>query len=226
METKVCNNCNVEKLIDSFTKGKAKCKLCIATIKREKYKENPELYNKWGKENSERIKRYNKKWQKENPEKVKEKKKRYNNKNTEKNKEYCRLWRQNNPDYKKKYNQDNREKLWESEKKRREIPLVKLICNIRSRVNIFLKSKNIKKNNKTFDIVGCSPEFLKEHIEKQFIKGMSWDNQGKFGWHIDHIVPLSSANTDEEVYKLCHYTNLQPLWAFDNLSKGCKITLL
>ena len=222
METKVCNNCNVEKLIDFFTKGKAKCKLCIASIKREKYKENPELHKKWNKDNPERVKENNKKWQKENPEKVKLKRKRYNIKNSEKNNEYCHLWRQNNPDYKKKYNQDNREKNWETEKKRREKPLVKLSCNIRCRVKNFLKSKNITKNNKTFDIVGCSPEFLKEHIEKQFTNGMSWDLMGKH-IHIDHIIPLSSANTDEEVYKLCHYTNLQPLWAEDNLKKSNKL---
>jgi hypothetical protein len=52
---------------------------------------------------------------------------------------------------------------------------------------------------------------------------MCWENYGKYGWHIDHIVPLSSAKTEEEIYKLCHYTNLQPLWSTDNLSKGCKL---
>ena len=50
---------------------------------------------------------------------------------------------------------------------------------------------------------------------------MKWDNHGK--WHIDHIIPLSSAETEEEVYNLCHYTNLQPLWGEDNLKKGKKI---
>jgi len=62
---------------------------------------------------------------------------------------------------------------------------------------------------------------LKKHIEKQFTKGMSWKNQGD--WHIDHIMPLASANTIEETIRLCHYTNLQPLWALDNLEKGAKI---
>ena len=73
------------------------------------------------------------------------------------------------------------------------------------------------------DVLGCSPEYLKEHLEKQFSQGMSWDNYGFYGWHIDHKIPLSSAKTEEEVYQLCHYTNLQPLWAKDNLSKGGKI---
>lgn len=52
---------------------------------------------------------------------------------------------------------------------------------------------------------------------------MSWDNHSVFGWHVDHIVPLNSANTEDELYKLCHYTNLQPLWASENISKGDKI---
>ena len=52
---------------------------------------------------------------------------------------------------------------------------------------------------------------------------MSWENYGKDGWHIDHKIPLSSAKTDREIYELCHYTNLQPLWAKDNLKKSNKI---
>ena len=87
----------------------------------------------------------------------------------------------------------------------------------------FLKSKNITKNNSTFNIVGCPPIFLKEHLEKQFTDGMSWENHGLYGWHIDHIIPLASAKTEEEIYKLCHYTNLQPLWSTDNWKKGAKI---
>ena len=61
----------------------------------------------------------------------------------------------------------------------------------------------------------------KEHLENQFKEGMTWHNRSE--WHIDHIVPLSSANNEEELYKLCHYTNLQPLWAEENLKKSNKI---
>jgi hypothetical protein len=101
--------------------------------------------------------------------------------------------------------------------------VIKLTCITRTRLNGFLKIKNITKKNKTFNYVGCSPQFLKDYLEKQFTEGMDWSNHGLYGWHIDHVTPLSSANTEEEMYKLCHYTNLQPLWAFDNLSKGCKM---
>ena len=114
-------------------------------------------------------------------------------------------------DYQKKYKQD----------KYHKDPIFKIIICVRARVNNFLKEKNIKKNNKTFEIVGCSPQSLKEHLEKQFVNGMTWDNQGK--WHIDHKIPLASAKTEEELYKLCHYTNLQPLWAEDNMKKGSKL---
>lgn len=88
-------------------------------------------------------------------------------------------------------------------------------------MRIFMKSNNITKRNRTFEIVGCSPEYLKEHLEKQFTDGMSWEKLGK-EIHIDHIIPLASAKNEEEVYRLCHYSNLQPLWAIDNIKKGSK----
>ena len=81
------------------------------------------------------------------------------------------------------------------------------------------------RHNKTFIIIGCIPEYLKEHIENQFTDGMCWENYGLYGWHIDHIIPLSSANTEDEIYKLCHYTNLQPLWAEENMKKSNKLIL-
>lgn len=95
--------------------------------------------------------------------------------------------------------------------------MFKLKTDMRNSVNRYLKYRS----QKTFDIVGCSPEFLKEHLESQFIDGMGWDNRVE--WHIDHIIPLSSAKTEDDLYRLCHYTNLQPLWAEDNLKKSNKI---
>ena len=84
-----------------------------------------------------------------------------------------------------------------------------------------MKTKKITSKNKTFDFVGCEPKMLIKHIEEQFKDGINWDNYGR--WHIDHIIPLSSAKTEEELYKLCHFTNLQPMWALDNIKKGSKI---
>ena len=78
-----------------------------------------------------------------------------------------------------------------------------------------------EKSSRTADILGCSFEELRAHIESQFSDGMSWDTFA--GIHIDHIVPISSALNEADIIRLNHYTNLQPLWAFDNLSKGAKI---
>jgi AraC-like DNA-binding protein len=87
-----------------------------------------------------------------------------------------------------------------------------------------LAIKDNWKSGSTIRDLGCSIVELKRHLEDQFDDNMSWDNYGLDGWHIDHIVPLASFNlTDEDQFKkACHYTNLQPLWAKDNLSKGSK----
>jgi uncharacterized protein with ATP-grasp and redox domains len=96
----------------------------------------------------------------------------------------------------------------------------KLAKNLRNRLNKVLKSKKMYKNNTLKEYLGCSLEELKQHLQLQFQEGMTWLNKGQ--WHIDHIIPLSSAKTEEELYKLCHYSNLQPLWAEDNLFKSNK----
>lgn len=122
----------------------------------------------------------------------------------------------------KQYYRKNKEDIINKLKvKKRENVTLRVISNLRSRIVQFMKSKKIHKDNKTLDLVGCSVEFLREHLERQFKDGMSWDNYGS--WHIDHIVPLSSAHSTDDVNKLCHYTNLQPLWAYENLSKGGKV---
>lgn len=75
------------------------------------------------------------------------------------------------------------------------------------------------------DLVGCSIDEFRNHLERQFKEGMNWSNYGTFGWHIDHVKPLSSFNLValSERLKACHYTNTQPLWAKDNLTKHAKI---
>ncbi len=72
--------------------------------------------------------------------------------------------------------------------------------------------------------IGCSFAELKIHVERQFTKGMTWENRDQ--WHIDHIIPLSTAKTEEDVIRLNHYTNLRPLWAKDNLAKSDKVEFL
>jgi hypothetical protein len=158
--------------------------------------------------------------------------KKRNIQNKEKRQEYNKQYRGNNLDLEKRrwkeyYEKNKNELIKKSSKKTKEkrntIILEKLKHNVRNRLLSFIKVKNIRKNGKTFDIIGCSPEFLKEHLGKQFIEDMTWENYGYYGWHIDHKIPLSSAKTEEELYKLCHFTNLQPMWALDNIKKGSKI---
>lgn len=87
-----------------------------------------------------------------------------------------------------------------------------------------LKLQNVKKESKTIDILGCSYEYFKTHIEKQFTEGMNWDKFSEI--HIDHIIPMASAKTVDEIYSLNHFTNLRPMWALDNIKKGSKIMFL
>lgn len=87
-----------------------------------------------------------------------------------------------------------------------------------------LKKINFEKKSRTFEALGYKPEELVMHIEKQFIKGMSWDNMHK--WHIDHIVPISTAKTQEEVIALNQLSNLRPLWSKDNMKKNDSIEFL
>ena len=222
METKICCKCNVKKEITEFPKDKSKkdglysyCKKCVIS-KSNNYKlKNPEkLKESKQKEYKKNIKKYKlsqKKFKENNPKYQNEYNKEYYLSNSEKIKEKVCYYYSNN---KEKYNE------YLKNKRKNDI-IFNLKCNIRSRIFFYLKKKNILKNNRTFEIVGITPIELKKYLEKKFINDMSWENQGK--WHIDHIIPLSSAKTEDELYRLCHYTNLQPLWAEDNLKKGNKI---
>jgi hypothetical protein len=137
--------------------------------------------------------------------------------------ELTKNWLDNNPEKRKEYRKNYKLRKHEQRKERRNSdPVFNLINRMRCRIWKYLNVLNITKKNKTFDIVGCSPEFLKKHLENQFTEGMTWELLGEH-IHIDHIIPLSSAKTEDELYKLCHYTNLQPLWAEDNLKKSNKI---
>jgi hypothetical protein len=117
------------------------------------------------------------------------------------------------------------------QKREREYYYNVLKKNIQSRIAYSLRNrlKQVLKNNykcgSAVDDLGCSVTELKVYLELKFKDGMSWENWGRLGWHIDHIIPLSSFDlTDREQFlKACHYTNLQPLWAKENLSKGDRI---
>ncbi len=138
-----------------------------------------------------------KKWIENNKERSKENKLRWAKQNIEKRRTNKRLW---------------------EAKRKKENPIYKFKCNLRSLIWISFHKKGFKKDSKLNDILGCDFEFFKNYIESQFTKNMNWDNI-----HLDHIKPLSSAKSKKEVLDLNHYTNFQPLLAIDNLKKGVSI---
>jgi hypothetical protein len=186
-----------------------------------------------------------KQYQANNPEQSKIYKQAYYSapENLQRKKESDRIWRTENKERKartdKQYAEDNKEKVSEYQKQYRqehkeEIGIYhkdrynndtnyKLARLLRSRL-----TKAINRNQKGGSAVndlGCPVDELRLHLESLFKPGMNWENWSLDGWHIDHIIPLASFDlTDREQFlKACHYTNLQPLWAEDNLSKSDKI---
>ena len=148
-------------------------------------------------------------------------------------KERMRIYRLEHPTKvkttKKKWKDNNQETYKKSKKKhvklrRQRDPFYRAICNLRTRTSSYLKQIGVKKDSSMFKIIGCTPDEFRKYLENRFLKGMSWDNYGIYGWHIDHIIPISLAKTLEDVKRLCHYTNFQPLWADDNLKKGNQMT--
>jgi hypothetical protein len=154
--------------------------------------------------------------------KYKEEKSQYNKEWRDKNKEKCVN------KSKLRYLKDKKgiiKKNTEYAKNRLKIDInFKILCNLRSRINNSLKGFN--KSLNTMFLIGCEIDYLMYHIQEQFTKGMSWDNygKGKGKWNIDHIKPCSKfdLSKESEQRKCFHYSNLQPLWAEDNLKKGKK----
>ena len=140
-----------------------------------------------------------------------------NIRNTYKKTEKYRIWARN---YDNNVRKDKRRKY--TQNKLDNDQMYRMRHYLRARLYDALKKKSWYKTTHFSNYIGCTLEELIKHMESKFTSGMSWENQGE--WHIDHIIPLSSASTPEELYKLCHYTNLQPLWAKDNLQKSDKLS--
>lgn len=205
--TKICSRCKIEKGTEEFYKDKntkrgltSWCKSCAK-----------EKDAKWRAENRERKKETSTKWYAENRERRKE----YLAKWRTENKHYSVKWRAKNGERKREYNAK-----WQQNKYHNDISY-KLRSLLRNRIRSAIKKGS--KSARTLGLLGCSVEEVKRHLESQFKDGMSWENHGE--WHIDHIVPCASFDlTDPEQQKQCfHYSNLQPLWATENMEKGAKL---
>lgn len=163
-----------------------------------------------------------KKWRKEYDKKNKKKifayQGKYRKKNKEKLNELSRKWYHKNKDKIR-----IKQRIYEREGAYRNSLHFKIKNSMRSRILEVLKRDGGKKTQRTMKLVGCTVEELKQHLEKQFKPGMSWEQRRLF--HIDHIIPCASFDLTKlsEQKKCFHYTNLQPLWAIDNMKKGAKL---
>lgn len=142
---------------------------------------------------------------------------RKNRDNTNKAKIYRKQYMKDNIEWWRKYEREYRNK------RRKEDMFFKIKSNLSSRLSDLINKRSLSTN--TLELIGCDSQTFLNHIESQFTEGMTWENYGLKGWHVDHIKPLSSYDltNEEEVKKACHYSNLQPLWWEDNLKKGSKI---
>jgi hypothetical protein len=229
METKVCSKCKENKNVCEFGNLKSSKDGLLYSCKECNNKRGKNYHSKNLDKHSVRLKKYytenietqqlkHKEWRDNNSD--------YNKIYYENNKEFIKglnkIWRDNNTIKLQEYRNKRKSTNNLQSKQRRQTNIITNLSNrVRSRMSLYVKKLEIKKTNKTFEIVGCTPQFLRNYLEEKFCPGMSWGNYSE--WHIDHIIPLSSAKTEDELYKLCHYENLQPLWAEDNLKKSNKI---
>lgn len=230
---KECKDCKTEKILDEFYKDKTMrlgrwsiCKDC-SSIKR---KNNPKVkeYNRINREkNKEKYKLYGKKYRQSHKEYHKEYGKKYRSENSKKIRDQKKDWYINNIDKVKLYRQINSDKIKKHrsyyKKFRYENDLLyRIHIDLSKLIGIYIKRHGYKKKSRTHEILGCSFEEFKIYFESKFEPWMTWENKGlyngelNYGWDIDHIIPLSTAKTEEELIKLNHYSNLQPLCSFTN----------
>lgn len=230
---KTCSKCKIEKQLDEFPNKKSTkdgkypyCKICKGEadkITYEKNKQNRLIKAKTYYENNKEVilskidkdrkNAYKKKWDEQNKEYVKF----YRTKYREVNKD-------NITKRKAEYRLNNKERINQYFKnKLKTDPVFKLSCAIRKRVGEIIRTKRFKKTKSLNEYLGCDGETFQRHIESQFTQDMNWDNYGSV-WNIDHIIPLSIAKTNHQVYELNHYKNLRPLYCNENFSKNNKLT--
>jgi len=219
-DTKKCSKCGEIKSVKDFFKQKDKasgymsqCKAC-----HNEYKENRDFDYKAYKaeyylDNKEQILINCKEWREDNKEKKAETDRIY----AATHKEQIKARKERTKDRRREMSTK-----W-SRRKLKTDPLFKLACYTRSLIGASFRRNGFNKDSRTAEILGCSWEFFYEYIERKFKEhpGMGWHNRHL--WHLDHIICVSSGDTEEEIIKLNHYTNFQPLWAEDNLKKGSKM---
>jgi len=191
----------------------------VRKSKREYYLRNKDKVKKraslWKNNNPDRRKVINKNYYENNKEKCKDSSDKWTKANPEKVHKNAARWRKDNPE---KVRVAHRKYI---RKRSRLDPEFRASRNIRSRISVMVRSCGMS----TSQLTGCSPSYLRSHLESLFQEGMTWENYGSY-WHVDHVLPLASFDlTDLEQIKYAnHWLNLQPLKAAENLAKGANIT--
>lgn len=223
-----CTKCGRDLPLECFGKDSQKkdgvrswCKDCIKQRNQKYYAEN-----------SEKVLSQTKEYRNKNRESCLQRQKKYYQNNKEKTLEYQKKYAKDHPNqvrkYKKKYAEENKEKVKESRKqyikhKKENDPCFKVILQLRYLIYSSLILRNdYKKASHTYEILGCSYEEAWEHLKQTWLEnyGTEWNGEP---YHIDHIIPLVTAKTEEEVINLCSINNLQMLTPQDNLSKNDKL---
>lgn len=203
-----------------------KKQIVVATKGETEVQDKKEYMKQWRAANKEKIRNYNKQYMDQNRKSLLEKKREVGKLYYESNKDQIlikdKLYRATD-EYKKK-----RRITVKNYKKKKRLadPGFRIYENLCKRMRRAVGQQKTDKKDKSFYLIGCTSSELKAHIESKFKDGMTWDNYGFSGWHIDHIRPCASFDlTDEDQQKECfHYTNLQPLWWNENMQKGDKWT--
>ena len=126
----------------------------------------------------------------------------------------------------KRYQKRHPDRLRERQRNRiKNDPVFAFKRLLRSRVSTAVRSQYVTKAFKTMDLIGCSVPNLLKHLESGFLPGMTWDNYGRHGWHIDHIIPCAvfDLSVPSQQKRCFHYTNLRPAWSKDNVGRGSRI---
>lgn len=172
----------------------------------------------WAESNRLKSRAIKRAWKDRNPEQVRAQANRRRSEDAERVNARQQAWREKNAELLRQ-----KARIY-MQRKLQADGLALLRARLRARLHKGLARVDLKKARGTAEALGCSFSELRGHIERQFLKGMTWENRSE--WHIDHIVPLATAKTEEDVIRLNHFTNLRPIWAKDNLSKGAQITHL
>jgi len=207
---------NKEKISEQAKQYYENNKEKISDYQKKRRVENSEHYKNIAKKSYDKCVESRKRYYENNKEKISEANKKWRENNVEGNREYQKEWRENNAESQREYQR-------EYYKKRKSIdPTFSLGIKVRSTIKNAFIYKGYKKNGKSSEILGCSFKFFREYIEEQFEEWMNWDNRGlyngeeNFGWDVDHIIPISHAESEEDVVRLSHYLNLRPLCSYKN----------